>query len=122
MEQKEITLYGMLDNVKHQQQQEPYWERVLSAALVDVRGDESLPTMPDSLSFSMAWDARLTDQGEESMDSHVNGMEPADAPAWMRNGSYVAMRCLANGDGIVVRAITYQEANGLSHTAIAKQQ
>lgn len=116
MKTQEITIYGMLDNVKFSAPDE------MHATLCELGMVESdgMRTFPDQLSITFTWDATPTAMGQQDVDAHVRGMEPADVPDWMRDGSYVEVKGVVYGDSITARVITYQVANGLSCSATSK--
>jgi hypothetical protein len=124
MKTQEITIYGMLDNVKFSAPDEMH-ATLCELSMVDSDG---MGTFPDRdrmylrrpLSITFTWDATPTDMGQQDVDAHVSGMEPADVPDWMRDGSYVEVKGVVYGDSITARVITYQVANGLSCSATSK--
>ena len=116
MEEKEITLYGMLDNVQFSAYDEMH-ATLCELGMVDSDG---MRTFPDHLSLIFTWDATPTLQGLTNTEDHFAYMEPAAVPAWMKDGSYVKVIGVVNGDSITASVITYYEANGLRHSAMAK--
>ncbi len=126
MELITIKATGMLDNVTiHRHEiQTHHSAGTMVAFLRHLSGDYSFANTidnPDSLYLIFEMDSTPTDRGLTANNAVFSGNIPEPLPEWMKDGSYVTIEGYMSLYGqIIVQAMTYYSAAGLSHTAKAK--